>query len=377
MRLLSITILVFLLQGCITPFTPETAKYEKILVVDALLTNDKHEYPRVKLTESFKTDDIKPRRVSEATIRLFLENGIYLSYTEISKGSGIYKYYGDKGLFVIGGKYKLQIEYNGDVFESNFETMLPVAEITSVDYTQSETEDDSFVQLYVSTRGTEQQSRYYSWNYVETWEVGVQYYFEKYKDKQRCFPSEKREGLIVGTTEQNVANELSRHPLYSASISSGKFQKQYSTQIKQYSISRDTYVYLKHLINQKVLVGSLFDPLPSALYGNLRCVSNEDVPVLGNFQVSAVTSQRLFIPKGDLHFTFVQPVGLVGCDLRYEFIDNYDNINELYSKGFSFVDTAYNLDGTPRSIAMSNFARCYNCNADGSPNVMPDWWVDN
>lgn len=376
MRLLFVAFIIVVLNRCITPFNPETTKYEKILVVDALLTNDQDEYPRVTLTESFQTDGIKPTIVSGATVRVLLEDDAVLEFQEISNGSGIYKYYGDKSHFIVGSTFKLQIEYDGETFESTNETMLPVATITSVDYEQANESDDSYVDIFISTNGNTEESSYYSWNYVETWEVGVEYYFDKYRNNQRCFPSEKREVLLVGTTEQNASNMLNKHPLYRVSLSSGMFQEQYSTEIKQYSISRDTYVYLQHLIDQKELVGSLFDPLPSTMYGNITCTSNKEVPVLGNFQVSAVTSSRLFINKHDFDYTFTKPYALEDCDLVYIFHDQYEIISKLIKEGYSIADTAYNLDGSPRSLAMSSYVRCYNCYTVESPNTVPEWWIE-
>jgi hypothetical protein len=63
-----------------------------------------------------------------------------------------------------------------------------------------------------------------------------------------------------------------------------------------YSISAETFKYHQSVINQLNAKESMFDPIPSQLKSNFRCISDSTQLVLGYFEVSSkiLTKQDAF-----------------------------------------------------------------------------------
>lgn len=70
--------------------------------------------------------------------------------------------------------------------------------------------------------------------------------------------------------------------------------------VRQGSLTRDTYQYLKLLQNQTQNTGGLADTPPTALSGNVRKVSNGEIGVIGYFSTSAVSQVNYWLDRKDV-----------------------------------------------------------------------------
>jgi hypothetical protein len=66
-------------------------------------------------------------------------------------------------------------------------------------------------------------------------------------------------------------------------------------QIKQYSISQDSYLFWQQYLAQTDRTGSILDPLPGPLNGNIFNQADSNELALGYFSASAVVTQKLII----------------------------------------------------------------------------------
>ena len=82
--------------------------------------------------------------------------------------------------------------------------------------------------------------------------------------------------------------------------------------IKQYSISEETFRFYEQLKATTEELGTLFDPIPTEVIGNVRNTGNPDETVLGFFSADGYDSQRIFIDKAELNSVFV-PDGFQAC----------------------------------------------------------------
>lgn len=57
--------------------------------------------------------------------------------------------------------------------------------------------------------------------------------------------------------------------------------------VSSYSVSDQEYTYYSKVREQLTASNQIFDPLPSSLHGNIRCITNEAEPVFGFFSVAA------------------------------------------------------------------------------------------
>jgi hypothetical protein len=81
----------------------------------------------------------------------------------------------------------------------------------------------------------------------------------------------------------------------------------YSILVKQYALTEPSYRYWYELQKTSESLGTLFDPQPYEIKGNIRQVNEPEAAVLGYFDAGAVSAKRMFVDK----------VALLGQDIHY------------------------------------------------------------
>ncbi len=85
-----------------------------------------------------------------------------------------------------------------------------------------------------------------------------------------------------------------------------RFADQYCFHLFQYAISEEEYRYWEQMRDIVTIDGSLFDPPPGTVQGNLYDSNDPDELILGYFSVSGVAYRREFVNSNSLGF-FVEP----------------------------------------------------------------------
>jgi hypothetical protein len=67
--------------------------------------------------------------------------------------------------------------------------------------------------------------------------------------------------------------------------------------IQQHAITRSSFLFWNAIKDQQVSTGSIFDPIPSSIKGNIFNVNNSDETVIGFFGASAVTERKVLINR--------------------------------------------------------------------------------
>ncbi|MBC7570622.1 MAG: DUF4249 domain-containing protein [Spirosoma sp.] len=89
-------------------------------------------------------------------------------------------------------------------------------------------------------------------------------------------------------------------------------------QVRQFSLTRAAYQYYTLFEQQRTRSGTIFDPQPASIEGNVRAVDDTTKIALGFFGASAVSQQRLTIPGDTINYNqflnrfgnlFVPPIG--------------------------------------------------------------------
>ncbi len=93
-----------------------------------------------------------------------------------------------------------------------------------------------------------------------------------------------------------------------------RFVNKYRVDLKQYSISQNAYRFLRLVKQQAEISGSIFDPPPATLRGNMLSLDNPDEVVLGYFMAAGETSERIYVDRNDL--TFKQNPAIIQDDCR-------------------------------------------------------------
>ena len=378
--------------ACVTPYYPNITKYDNLLVVDGQLTNLKGPYI-VKLTRTFKysgstvavgAGEQPAERVSGAKLKIIDNTGLEVSLNEISTGE--YSTVDTTFRGVPGKSYKLQINYNNQVYESDFETIKTPTPIDKLywEYKPLDSDGPNRVQVLLDTHDSANSTRYYGWEYEETWKFSVPLDVTTNPEWKICYQNDSSFFLNLNTTIQKNSDIISRQPLKSIDESSNRLFFRYTILAKQYSFTEKTYKYFDNLISLNQNQGTLFDATPYSLVGNIKNLTNKDIPVLGYFVVSGVSEKRIFIDRSELSQDFNPTKGFNDCNVHLilvpktltDFRQNHD-VDSLMKLGYTVYEKydTYIDQYTPGwSLSLAK-PYCFNCTLTGV-NKIPDFWTE-
>jgi hypothetical protein len=367
---------MLLLTGCIEEFDPPSEGFENLLVVEAFLTNESEPF-EVKLSRTMPLDTII--WIPETGAQVSISNGSGEEYGLEEVNEGIYRFLGNLNAR-IGESYQLHLKTsNGYSYVSDPVTMCDTPPIDSVTwkYEKMPTGDVMGVQIYVNTHDPGNNTWYYRWQWKETWifytpSPAVIYWEDGLikpmtEKTNACWKTGRSTDILIGTSKNLNQDIIYDFPLYSADNTTDRFNNRYSTNVKQYAMSEESYHYWQELKKVTENLGTLFDPQPSSIYGNIHNVNNENEIVLGYFDASAVREKRIFISSFDLPSTMRGPDDFSSCE---EELVGYYNINEMVLDGWLLVNKEIIMGSVLYRMAP---AFCVDCRYFGS-NEKPDYW---
>lgn len=111
-----------------------------------------------------------------------------------------------------------------------------------------------------------------------------------------CYVKEKSDGGFVKVLESNTASSLDYEKFLVLSKKVDfNWKVRYAMHLVQLSMTKNTYEFWKNVEEQRDRSGSIFDPVPSKIIGNVHNVTNDGEEVLGNFSVYGYQDQRVFV----------------------------------------------------------------------------------
>lgn len=249
--------------------------------------------------------DLKP----ESGANLAVESDAGGSYQLTEQGNGYYY-----TPFIAGSsdqKYRLVINTSdGKRYESGFVASKTAPAIDSISWE----EKPDGVYIYANTHDDEGNSKYYKWEYEETYEYHATFnaYFKTEPGTANIVPREPGEhtyvcyrslpstGIFIASSTKLSRDLVSKSPLVYIPTSTVKIGVLYSILVKQHVLTEDGFDYWQSLARNTENLGSLFDPQPSTIQGNILCTSNPGEPALGFITASTVSQSRIFIRKNQL-----------------------------------------------------------------------------
>lgn len=295
------------LGSCIEPYQPDVIQVaHNYLVVDGFINSKGTTTVRLSRAVPPAGANIPPGE-KNARIQIEEEGGPQYPLTEAADGN----YKSQPLQLNPTRRYRLRIRTAaGQEYVSAFEQNKITPPIDSVSW---EVQPDG-LQIYVNTHDPKQNTRFYRWKYEETWEYTTPYYsILEYKDAQiqdrreninLCYRGGSSAGITIGATTQLSQDVVSEYPLVKLPDNSLKIKHKYSILVKQYAQSKEAYSYAEALKKNTENIGTLFDPLPSQLTGNIQCLSNPGEPVIGYVNVTSEEVKRIFIRRPQLPTTW-------------------------------------------------------------------------
>jgi hypothetical protein len=377
------TFLLIIITGtCSEPYTPEISKYENLLVVDGVITNETGPCT-VKLSRSFKYNDTEGIPERQALILIKDDQGNAVPLLEASPG--IYQTTDQNFKGIIGRQYQLYIQTSDhQVWESEDVELKKVPEIQNL-YAEFEKKpgelgNEEGFQVYIDTYDPDNQTRYYRYDFEETWEFIVpypSYYFVennllKFRQEKvgNCWKTISSDEIIVTTSENMQSDIIKRFPVHYVSTASNRLGIRYSILVRQYSLSRESYVYWKQVKDVNQDLGTIFDKQPAQIRGNIYNVNDPEMPVIGFFEATCVDSARLFITRSQLPSNAVLVSEFARC--RYDYlVIGKNNFLEYDERGYCMVLDDLSLG--PGGLGVVKPFECCDCTLTGS-NIRPSFW---
>jgi hypothetical protein len=301
---LYIVCVVLSLLACKEEFTPKTTSFDNnILVVEGFI-NTGADSTTVKLSRTVILANTKVAN-PETGATLTIETSTNETRTLVERERGVYA---TPALnFGANKKYRLKIRTkNGANYMSEFVDAITSPPIDSVNYAVK----PEGLQLYVNTGDPANKTRYYRWEFQETWVFYAQFNsvaiwkggpfaVERVPEEYiyKCWGNANSSTILLGSSVKLAKDVIHLSPLTDIESSSERLTEKYSILVKQYALNKETYEFWESLKKNTESLGSIFDVLPSQLTGNIRNVANNAEPVIGFISAGTVQEKRIFISK--------------------------------------------------------------------------------
>ncbi|WP_181308105.1 DUF4249 domain-containing protein [Rufibacter sp. XAAS-G3-1] len=363
---------LFLLTSCEEPFTPEVLERpNNFLVVSGFINSNGPTAIKLSRTQNL-SEEGGPAMETRATVTVAEENGPTYLLRETAAGT-----YTSGRLPIQNSKrYRLVIKAGGKDYASDY---VEVKQTPVIDKISWQAESDG-LQFMVTTHDDQNNTRFYRWEYEETWEYRAYYYSEyeyvngemQYRrpenDIYLCWQNNSSKNILINNTVKLSQDVVSNYPLLKLPANSDKLANKYSLLVKQYAQSKESYEYWDALKKNTENIGTLFDPLPTQLTGNITCLTDPAEPVIGFINISSVEEKRIFVNKSELPTGWRPPS--MHCTIDTVAVKD---LKEHFSSGFNIpVSMIYSDMGAFLGYSGAS-STCADCRVYGTK-TKPDFW---
>ena len=380
-------------SSCTEPYALQTNTYEDALVVEATLTNE-FKKQEIKLTRTTRLEESAPAIETGAIV--FVTDNMGNSY-DFEESNG--KYLSTTEFEAMPGRiYQLHIATaNGKSYTSTQEKLTTVNEMQSIIPSVVTRDGVRGVEMNVNSFDPTNTSKYYRYEYEETYKIIAPEWDD---EKAILTPGEPHQGILVvprvgetrtcyttknsdeillasttGLSEDRVA-----FPIRFISNQNYIITHRYSILVRQYVQNLAAYTFYKTLKKISGNGSILSQTQPGFFNGNLKCVENPDEKVIGFFDVTTVSSKRIFFNYSDLFPGEPLPPYFTDCTIR-EFKFCFDQSADPACKGAALIsivgsgDLVY-VDSSGNDTFFYMVAPpCGDCTRFSS-NVKPPFWID-
>ncbi len=378
---------LFSISACIEPFDYEVENYQRVLVVDAVIT-DAANADTVKISYTAPIDGSSPEPAENATV--YIRNGadLRIDFKELEQGI----YTSPEGFRALPGEvYRLFITTEeGDTYRSDAEKLVPSPPIDSIygRYEEVLSQDNKVIQgiqFFLDTGVETGEAAFFRYEWEETYRVitplrsfltfnaSNKTFEERTENISTCYATNTSRELLLATSVLNRDQRLSESPIRFVNQEPDILRSRYALLVRQYAISQKAYDYYKKLQESIRTGGSLFDQQQGAIIGNIRSVSNPAQPALGYFEVAGISEKRTFFNPRNFEPPFARPDFRFDCRSgpRALELSDIDLIAETLARGGLNVVTIDTMTGMVFIISES----CTDCTGYAS-NKKPDFWID-
>jgi len=380
--------LLLLLMGlcvlrCRKPYEPPAIKASNhILAVDGFINTEPFSVSTFTITRSLSLSDTIPI-LPELNAQVMIQSSNGASFPLVDTGvNGVYVSSPltlDPGL-----QYRLAVNTSdGNKYLSDLATAKASPPIDSLTW---EIADDAnlgteVLNIDVNAHDETGNTRYYRWDYVETWQHeapmqtywglknGLEYPISPSESTFDCWTTASSNSIILGSSITLSADVISHALVASFAKNDPKMDIEYSMLIRQYPLDFNAYTYWLTIQKNSQSLGGLFDIQPSQITGNFHSVTHPTDPAVGYVSACSVQESRMFISNKSLPGWKSNPP--LNCPIK---IIASDPSNSLI---WNYPDTAYQLwyfvSGPPPVLKIT-YKDCLDCRNQGGTIIKPPFW---
>jgi Domain of unknown function (DUF4249) len=302
-------------------------------------------------------------------------------YRLIEQNPGVYSTPDTPGLNP-QADYRLRIHTaNGEDYLSEFVPFKPSPAIDSINWVYG----PQGVSIYANTHDNTGSSRYYQWGFEETWQYNsAEYSYLTYDSTDStvqwrqlpadqiftCWHELPSSTIILGTSIKLAQDAIYEQPLEQIPSNSQKLNIRYTTLVSQWVLTDSAYNYAGIMQKNTEALGSIFDAQPSALVGNIHCLTRPGEQVIGYISAGTIQQQRIWIsvsqlPGWDYVASCPEPdVILSGPIAEYQ---------DFYYGSLTPVAPETQPGGPGGTGANQTY--CVDCRAQGGKTYPPPFWT--
>ena len=318
-------------MACIDPYQVDVPEAAQLLIVEGTITSGPGPHSVTLTRSATYGSDFQAliRPVTGATVAVRDNKGTTILLTESSDARG--SYYTDQSFRAeIGRSYTLLIETpEGKLYSSLPEKVESVPAIENIEVRTVILNQDggeypkSGIQLIAEVNDPADQNNFYYWRNgpaVYVFDARPDLYTPRGESNPNrlpqpkpccftCYRSEISNNRSLFLAADDGFNGLKTNiPVAFIEDDGMRFMSRFRIDIKQLGITQDAYRFLRLVKQQSEVSGSIFDPPPAAIRGNMISLDNPDEVILGYFIAAAESVQRIYVDKSDLTFNQISAV---------------------------------------------------------------------
>ena len=294
-------LLFFALIGCVEEIKLPLRDPQPQLVVEGLLTDDRVPYEvKLSYTGVFASGRFLPSRltVNGALVRISDDKGNATTLDQDLLDPGTYRSTDPNFVGIAGRTYTLTVitpdEKKYTSKPQRLDAVPPISRVYAEFTERTRARPDGY-EIYLDTQDPAETANYYRWTAYgfSNRPCGNPYLWVPFFSKN-----------INVLNDQNINGKevKRRNVLFSAMYGSGL----HFIEVAQYGMSREAFQFWQLYNEQLSRTGSILDPLPAPIKGNVINADNPQDIALGFFQVSGVSRRKLKItPDGKFSQAYV------------------------------------------------------------------------
>jgi len=301
--------LLTILYSCREAYTPPAIQASvSYLVVDGIINPANDTTTTIKLSRTVPINGAMGTK-AETGAKVTVESDANASYIlKETSTAGTYTSSAPLNLSQTG-KYRVRIITSGNkTYLSDFVPVKDAPPIDTVTYTLPA----SGLQVFVSAHDPTNNTRYYRYEYVETWTFHSAFSSSYIATTTRIVPrtpaqdiftcwQNANSGDITLASSANLTQDVVNNTFVaSVPAASEKLRIRYSILVKQYALTKDAYNFWALVKKDTEQLGTIFDAQPSQIQGNIHNVNDSTEPVLGYISTGRIQQKRIFIDRTDL-----------------------------------------------------------------------------